>query len=388
MYPDLSYVFHDLLGTEPDNWLSIFKTFGLMVALAVLSAAFLLRKELERRAALGQFVGVPTKVVEHAPLSLTEHAFNVVFGFFLGFKLGYIIDHVAEMQTNPGGVLFSTKGVWLTGIIGALAFGGYYWWTDRQNRQRGPKETLKDLYPHDRIMNISTVAVVCGVIGAKLFTVVEQPAQFMADPLGQLFSGDGWTIYGGLIGGFLGVYWYARRKQINWLPLLDAVAPGLMVAYGVGRQGCHLAGDGDWGIPASAQPDWWFLPDWLWSFQYPRNVLQRGERMADCIGNYCNQLVEAVYPTSVYETLMAFTIAAILWGLRKRLTAMPGMLFALYVVFNGIERFSIESIRVNDEHAVLGGLTQAEFIAICLILIGMLWSGWLWWKSRRNSELA
>ncbi|RMF04183.1 MAG: hypothetical protein D6772_00965, partial [Bacteroidetes bacterium] len=84
MYPDLSYFFHDFFGTEADNWLSIFKTFGLMVALAVLTAAWFLRKELRRRADLGQFEGIPTKVVRNAPLPLWEHLLNLAFGFLIG----------------------------------------------------------------------------------------------------------------------------------------------------------------------------------------------------------------------------------------------------------------------------------------------------------------
>jgi phosphatidylglycerol:prolipoprotein diacylglycerol transferase len=378
MYPDLSYLFHDLFGTAVDNWLSIFKTFGLMVALAVLTAAWFLRRDLRRRAELGQFEGIPTKVVRNAPIPIWEHLLNVAFGFFIGFKLGYIREHLAEMQADPSGVLLSTKGHLLAGILFGLLFGIYYFWQDRRNRQSGPIEELKTLYPHHRMVNISTVAVVSGVIGAKLFTVIEQPAQFMADPLGQLFSGDGWTIYGGLIGGFLGLWWYTRKYRIAFLPFLDAIAPAMMFAYGVGRQGCHLAGDGDWGIDAAPQPDWWFLPDWLWAYDYPRNVLNKGVEIADCVGRYCHQLENPVYPTSVYETLMAFTIGGILWSLRKRLTPIPGMLFALYVLFNGMERFAIEGIRVNPEHDVLGGFTQAEFIALILIAIGGFWASYLW----------
>ncbi|RME92515.1 MAG: hypothetical protein D6772_16875, partial [Bacteroidetes bacterium] len=207
--------------------------------------------------------------------------------------------------------------------------------------------------------------------------------QFLADPMGQFFSGDGWTIYGGLIGGFLGLWWYTRKYRIAFLPFLDAIAPAMMFAYGVGRQGCHLAGDGDWGIVAAAQPEWWFLPDWLWAYDYPRNVLNRGVEMVDCAGKYCHHLVPPVYPTPVYETLMAFTIGGILWALRKRLTPMPGMLFALYVLFNGMERFVIEGIRVNPEHEALGGLTQAEFIALLLILTGTVMSGYFWRKYRK-----
>lgn len=377
MYPDLSYVFHDLFGTAADNGWSIFKTFGLLVALAVLSAATLLKLELQRRAAIGQFAGVPAKVVSNVPLQPKDYLLNALFGFFVGFKGGYIFQHVAEMQADPGGVLFSAKGHLLGGIVGMVLLTAYYAFLDRKTRQQGIREEMRTLYPHDRIVDISTIAVVSGVVGAKLFTVIEQPAAFLADPMGQLFSGDGWTIYGGLIGGFIGVYAYLRRRGIAILPFLDAVAPGLIVSYGVGRMGCHFSGDGDWGITAAPQPNWWFLPDWLWSQTYPRNVLNRGVEMTECVGRYCSELPAGVYPTSVYEMAMAFTIGGILWAVRKPFTPLPGLLFALYLVFNGLERFSIEKIRVNDRHEVLGGFTQAEFIALILVAIGLVWGGGL-----------
>lgn len=384
MYPDLSYIFHDLLGTQPDNWLSLFKTFGLLVATAVLAAAFLLKKELERRADVEQFQAVSARIISNAPFDLKDHIFNAIFGFFLGFKVLYIIQHLGEMQADPSKVLLSLKGDWLGGIIGTVLFVAYYLWENKRRRQTGLQEELKDLLPHDRIMDITTVAVVSGIIGAKLFTVIEAPMAFMDDPMGQLFSGDGWTIYGGLIGGFIGGYFYLKKKKIALLPFLDAVAPALIVSYGVGRLGCHFAGDGDWGILAAAQPEWWFLPDWLWSFDYPRNVLNRGVEMTDCVGKYCNHLGDKVYPTAIYETLMAFTIGAILWALRKPSTAIPGLLFALYLVFNGMERFFIEGVRVNIKHESLGGFTQAETIAIGLIIIGLLMGIWRWVKREQH----
>ncbi|MEZ4985634.1 MAG: prolipoprotein diacylglyceryl transferase [Saprospiraceae bacterium] len=387
MYPDLSYVFHDLLGTPADNWLSIFKTFGLLVAMAVLSAARLLYLELKRRSQIGQFAGTPAKVVSNPPMKPMDYVLNGVFGFFVGFKLLYIIQHVGDMQADPSGVLLSGKGSWAGGMAGMVLLLGFYYWQDVQTRKAGIKEEMKMLFPHDRITDITTIAVVSGVIGAKLFTVIEQPRAFIADPVGQLFSGDGWTIYGGLIGGFIGVYTYLRKKNIAIRPFLDAVAPGLIVSYGVGRMGCHFAGDGDWGIVAAPQPNGWLLPDWLWAYDYPRNVLNEGVKMASCVGKYCSHLPEGVYPTSVYETMMAFTIGGILWALRKKLTAIPGMLFALYLAFNGLERFWIEKIRVNDRHEILGGFTQAEFIALILFVIGLGWGIWLWSQRSPSNNL-
>lgn len=384
MYPDLSYVFHDLLGTPVDNWLGIFKTFGLLVVTAIVVAFTILRLDLRRRAEEGQFAPTRAKVITSRPMRVTDYVFNALFGFVIGFKVLYIMQHTLEMKNDPAGVLFSTKGHWLGGLLGAALLVGYYYWRDRKTRTQGETAEVRNIYPHDRLTDIATVGVLFGVAGAKLFTVIEDLPTFFADPIGTLFSGDGWTIYGGLIGGFLGGAWYLRRKNIPILPFFDAVAPAIIVAYGVGRLGCHFAGDGDWGIVAAAQPGWWFLPDWLWAYDYPRNVLNEGVKMADCVGQYCHHLVPPVYPTPLYETTAAFLIGGILWGLRRPLQGIPGLLFCLYLVFNGIERFLIEKIRVNTRYEFMGGLTQAEFIALCLVLAGLLWGAWLWWRRRKG----
>ena len=162
------------------------------------------------------------------------------------------------------------------------------------------------------------------------------------------------------------VYLYLRRHKIPALPVMDAVAPALIVAYGVGRIGCQLAGDGDWGTAiAEGIPGGWWLPDWLYGFDYPNNVNNEGVPIPGCTAIYCRVLPELHYPTPVYETLMAFAIGAILWAARKPLTVFPGLLFCLYLFLNGIERFFIEFVRLNDQYDVLGvSLTQAQIIAV------------------------
>ena len=162
---------------------------------------------------------------------------------------------------------------------------------------------------------------------------------------------------------------------------MDAVAPGLMIAYGVGRIGCQLSGDGDWGVIAAAEPDWWILPHWLWAYDYPHNVINGGdaavEMIQSCTDRYCTRLAEGHYPTPIYETTATFLIGLLLWSLRKKLTYLPGMLFAIYLITNGIERFFIEYVRVNDQYDFLGlNLTQAQLIAIGFMLAGVTWPHW------------
>ena len=161
-------------------------------------------------------------------------------------------------------------------------------------------------------------------------------------------------------------------------PFADAIAPALMVGYGVGRLGCQLSGDGDWGIVnEAATPSWWIFPDWMWSYTYPQNVLNQGVPLEDCVGYYCNELSPGVYPTPVYEMIMAFIIVVILWALRKKLPV-PGMLFAVYLMLNGVERYWIEKIRVNARYDIFGyHPTQAEIIAVLFFVAGAIGYWWL-----------
>ncbi len=374
---------HDLIGTARDNWFSIFKTFGLLLVTAILVAAAILRVELKRRAEIGQFQALPVTVKTGMGMSIGEYAYNAAFGFVLGYKFFYALQNMDLLKQNAADVLLTLQGSWFGGLIGAVGMAGFYWLRDRSARQEQVGEKVVNIYPADRIGDITVVAAISGVAGAKIFALIEDLPAFFADPVGSFFSGSGLAIYGGLIGGFIGVALYLRSKKIPLVPVMDAVAPALIVAYGVGRLGCHLAGDGDWGIAAGPQPSWWFLPDWVWAYDYPHNVLRQGESLADCVGVYCTHLAPLVYPTPLYEIVAALLIGAILWALRKRLTALPGMLFSIYLVFNGVERYWIEKIRVNERYEVFANFTQAEIIAICFVLVGVIWGAWIWRQRRK-----
>jgi phosphatidylglycerol:prolipoprotein diacylglycerol transferase len=140
--------------------------------------------------------------------------------------------------------------------------------------------------------------------------------------------------------------------------MLDAVAPALMLGYAIGRLGCQLAGDGDWGIPAdmTLKPAW--LPDWLWAQTYDGNIV--GVAIPS----------PGVYPTPIYESAMALAMFGVLWLLRSE-AHRAGYLFSVYLLLAGFERLLIEKIRINVEHSVLGvSLTQAEAISLLLIVAG------------------
>ena len=345
-----------------------------MLALAILTSAYFLNLELKRKEAQGLFTPTLVKTTIGGPATLTEILFNAVFGFLVGFKLVHIALNFEAFRTDAPSVFFSGEGNWIAGIIGALAFAGYKYWEREKAKLPTPKIKETIVKPSDRIGDITLIAAFTGILGAKFFAIFEELDGLTLETFfANLFSGGGLAIYGGLIGGFIGVVWYLKKHNIDVYHVADAVAPALIIGYGVGRIGCQLAGDGDWGIDAELPPpSWWFFPDWLWAYDYPQNVLNQGVPIEGCEHLYCRKLAQPVYPTPIYEVVMAFGIAAILWALRKRLHV-PGQLFCVYLMLNGFERFWIEKIRVNAKYDIFGfNPTQAEIIAVALFLIGLI----------------
>lgn len=384
MYPDLSYLFHDLFGSQPDNWLSVFKTFGVFLILAFLASAFFLKIELKRKEQEGLLHGTIERIRMGYPATWTEILQNAFFGFIIGFKLPYVLQHFDEFKPDPAAILLSAKGTFVWGILAAALFGFLRYWDHRKKQLPKPYIKEENIMPHQRVGDITILAAISGLIGARLFSIIESEENikaFMKDPLEQLLSGSGLAIYGGLIMAFLTLYYYLRRKGIKPIHVMDAVAPALLIGYAVGRLGCQFSGDGDWGIVnSSAPPSWWFLPNWAWSYTYPHNVLNEGIQMEGCVWQYCHQLAEGVYPTPLYETFFSLVIFGILWALRKKIR-IAGMMFFLYVFFNGLERFFIEKIRTNPDLQVLGfQATQAEYVAFLMIVIGLAGMAWLYFK--------
>ena len=208
--------------------------------------------------------------------------------------------------------------------------------------------------------NAGLIAFFTGLVGARLFHLLEHPREFMADPMAMLFSRGGFTIFGGLIVGTISGLAYARAKRAPIAPLLDAVAPAIMLSYAIGRIGCQISGDGDWGIAANlaAKPDW--LPTWFWAQTYD--------------GNIAGVVIPppGVYPAPIYETLMSLVGFGILWTLRRHRHA-PGWLFGVYLLLTGVERFLIELIRVNATYDLFGlQVTQAQIIAVACVLGGII----------------
>ncbi len=211
---------------------------------------------------------------------------------------------------------------------------------------------------------ITLLAIVFGIIGSKLFSLFENWDAFLNDPVSMAFSPGGLTFYGGLILATLAIWIYVRRKKIPFLAIADATSPSLILAYGIGRIGCHLAGDGDYGIPTS-------LP---WGTDYsngtvPPSVMFRGTDIAKHFPNGIVPDNTLLHPAPIYEFIAALIIFAILWKLRKKDWS-DGKLFMVYLVFAGIERFLIEIIRLNPK--LMFGLTEAQLISVIMVILGSL----------------
>jgi phosphatidylglycerol:prolipoprotein diacylglycerol transferase len=213
--------------------------------------------------------------------------------------------------------------------------------------------------PSEIVPNLAMLAMLAGVAGARVFHIFEHLDGFAADPWAMIFSRSGLSVLGGLLFGTVAGLWFIRRWHLPARTMLDAVAPAMMLGYAIGRVGCQVSGDGDWGRVAdmALKPDW--LPTWFWAQTYTNNIY--GEVIA----------APGVYPAPVYEILMALGCFALLWALRKH-PFRQGWLFALYLVLAGLERLAIEQIRVNPVldfgafHA-----TQAEAIALAMVASGV-----------------
>ncbi len=428
MYPNLYYVFKDWFGVEW-NSLKILNTFGLMVALAFVAAAIVLSSELKRKEKLGLLHPSEETIVVGKPASIFDLVFNGIVGFIFGAKLvGLLFNRPPEINTQE--YIFSLNGNIFGGILMAIVLVAIKWYDKNKQKLKTPERRTVRIWPHDRVGDIIIISLIFGILGAKLFDNFEHWDDFMKDPIGKLFSVSGLTFYGGLILAAIAVCWFAYKKGIKISHLVDAAAPCLMIAYAVGRIGCQVAGDGDWGIPNSAySSDAYgnlslaapgdfektiqknstyylegkvmdstgksvfvtdriysslsevphksvrgvsFLPKWFFAYSFPQNVNNDGIPIPGVKEDHYSVLPQPVFPTSLYETVLCTFLFLVLWAIRKKITT-PLIMFGIYLILNGVERFVIELVRVNKAYNVSNfTLSQAQEIALMLILSGIV----------------
>jgi len=224
------------------------------------------------------------------------------------------------------------------GVTFALGFIACWGLVARRLRELGK--------PVDWSYEIIFAALVGGVVGARAYYLIQNYDRVRHDLLGSVFSGSGLVWYGGAIGGAIGVIAWMRWRRTLELRMLDMCAIALALGYGIGRIGCQLSGDGDYGIRSD-------LP---WAMGYPHGTVPTPAGVR-------------VQPTPIYETDAMCLLAYLLWRLRDHVR--PGVIFALYLVLSGLERFLVEFIRRNSE--VLVGLTAPQLESVALCAVGLAW---------------
>ena len=240
-------MFRDLFGVEWE-FLKIIQSFGFFVAIAFLAASYLFAKELERKEEEGALQSSIKKILKGAKATAVELIISGVFGFVIGFKLLDIILDYNLFLENPQAFILSLNGSLIGGIIGG-GIGAYLKYYEKEKEKLDPPVWESEIvHPYQHVGNMTMIAALAGLLGAKIFHNLENFSEFLEDPIEALFSFSGLTMYGGLICGAGAVIYYAKKNNLTVTHVIDACAPGLMLAYGIGRIGCHIAGDGDWGI--------------------------------------------------------------------------------------------------------------------------------------------
>lgn len=206
---------------------------------------------------------------------------------------------------------------------------------------------LRELgHPVDWAYEWVFAALIGGLVGARGMWMLENLDEVRGDVLGSIFSGSGLVWYGGVLGGAAAVLWWARRKGWPLVETLDIAAVPLALGNAIGRIGCQLSGDGDYGKV-------WNGP---WAMGYPHGTVPTDPGVT-------------VHPTPIYETLAMGLVAWLLWSLRD--VVRPGVLFASWLLLTGTERLLVEFLRINDR--VLLGLTVPQLQSIAMMIAGAIW---------------
>jgi len=371
MFPKISDLFNYLLGTTME--LPV-QTYGFFLALAFLVAGSILWVELKRKEKEGKLQTRLSIIQLNIKAGWPEIIIGASISTLVGFKFFGILFQYRSFLLNPQEYLLSGKGSYWAALAILLVSLGHSLYRNHTIGKKDPEWAEQIIHPAQHTWSILIVAILSALIGSKLFDIIDNFDSFIQNPFHSIFSFSGLTFYGGLIVTVITLIWYMRVIRLDWKQVIDAAAPAVMIGYAVGRMGCHLSGDGCWGILNElSKPGWLsWLPDWAWASQYPHNVIKEGIHIPGCIGSNCSMLEKPVWPTSLYESFVSLISFGILWVSRKKLKA-PVTLFGLFMILNGMERFLIEKIRVNHRFSFLGmHPTQAEIISFLLVISGCM----------------
>lgn len=328
--------------------------FGLFLLLGFVAAYLTFRFEYRRKEAEG--VIHPFK----GPNQVVHPLLWALLGFVAGAKLVYWWLHRNQYIGTPQDFIFSLHGNLVAGLLAALVA-----WLIAKHLS-SPRAATEIMHPYQLMDHLLLYCGLFGFAGAMLFAKLEDIAAH-----GLSFSFNGLNYYGGLIAGALTYLYINKHYGIRASIAADIGSCGMMLGYAVGRMGCHIAGDGDWGI-VNDDPSPAWIPQWLWASYYPHNSVHQGIYIPGCAGNNCTVLPAPVYPTPLYEAIICFCLFLLLWKLRRSIK-IPGILFAYFAILNGAERFAIEFIRLNPRYTIgYWKLSQAQVIALGCMLTGLI----------------
>lgn len=363
-------------------------TYGFLMAIAFIVGIYLAKNELSRKTKLGIFPREFKEIIVGQGIIISDIISYAIFGFIIGWKFIGIISDPTLFNANAQDYFMSLEGSLSGGLFIAIILSGYIAYEQWRSKMREPIKKRVPNNIEDRIGDVLIIAMIGGILGSKLLDALDNPAsmsEFLENPLGSLTSGL--SVLGGLFTVSILLIGYAIKNKIKVLPFIDSLSPPFFLAYAIGRLGCQFSGDGCWGISTLGLKKPNFLPNFLWGSTYDHNVNREGLLIPGCQEDYCMKLAEPHLPTPLYETIFVTILFLILWKLRKRLTSQPGAITGLFLIFNGVERFLIEFVRINTKYSYLGlNLSQAQFMSLFMILIGIGLA--IWSMKQKSLELS